>query len=441
MGRLVDKLNQQGGRLTEKLAQQKVGQPLYSEEELKTPGLFGKITGFMGMEKLGRRAASEIAKLDPQHRANLEAISKTNPELAKQLETGGVSTKQAIGSAIQTGVTTALPFARPAGLFTTAGIQGGMGATAGLGGALQEDRGILDTAKSVALGGALGAIVPSVISKAPGILKGAGEKLYRVGVPTKEATAKALQTYQAGLPTLGQRIGNFLIQNKKPSLVIKPITEAETAARKGFVGTEWQLGVQAKRAEQEIWSKIIQPALKSTKEKVNMPQFFNEVRKKLISENPDLSRRKVLLKAFEAAQSDFKKVSNISLEKLQSYKEGWAKFIPERAYKGEPIAGALNDVRIHLAQKAREKIYNILGSKVKQAYIDYGNLTSIQEAGIKTMDQLRSRSAFRQIWEMVADKILTPVSTVAGKTLYRSGEGLEFIGNAEIKNIRDLISR
>ena len=285
---------------------------------------------------------------------------------------------------------------------------------------------------------AIGAGIKTGAETTGGILKSAGKKLYSVAVPMEQSTARAIQAYQATKPTLIERISGLFSKNIKETIPA-PITEATTAARVGLAGTEWQLGVQAKRIASELWNKTIAPALSASKSPNDMRAFFSDLRDRIIAETPDLSRRKLLLKAWESMKRDYGKVNFVSDAKLQDYKSGWAKFVPEKVYQGKPIAGALNEVRNMAAQEARAIIYKKLGEGIKQAYIDYGNLQSIIEAGIKSVDPLRSKSAFRQAWEFILDKTVTPIATYGGKVLYRTGEGFEFIGGTGIKKVGDLL--
>lgn len=270
-------------------------------------------------------------------------------------------------------------------------------------------------------------------------LKAVGEKATGLGVSMEVPTRQALQTYQAAQPTLFGRVKNLVTGAKAAATGAAPTTEANTAVRLLQPGTEWQLGVHAKRVAGDLWQNTIAPSLAGTKDAVHMPTFFGGLRKQIISDTPDLSRRSTLLNALSSFQEDFGKVSNVGYLKLQAYKEGWAKFVPEKAYKGQPIAGALNEVRALAAQKARTIIYTKLGSTVKQAYIDYGNLKSIQEAGIKSVDALRSKGVTKQVWEFVMDKAVTPIATTAGKVLYKTGDGLEFLGSSGAKKVRDIV--
>lgn len=268
--------------------------------------------------------------------------------------------------------------------------------------------------------------------------KGTSEKLYRVAAPMAEKTALAMQTYEAAQPTLIGRVKNFF-KGESAKIGEAPIKESETAARQGLAGTKWGLGVQAKRAMTDLWEGKIGPALAGYGDKVNMKQFFDNVEKRIRSEVADLDRRNTLLEALKSMREDYKAVSNVSYKKLQDYKSGWAQFVPEKAYKGKPIAGAANEVRNLAAQEARTKIYDALGPEVKQAYFDYGNLDSITQIARKTTDELRSRGITRQIWEVVVDKALTPIFSGTGWTVYKTAEGIEFVGKSGVKKLGELL--
>lgn len=283
---------------------------------------------------------------------------------------------------------------------------------------------------------ALGKTIKPTTELGGKILKKTGEALTSVGVSPGEGTKLALQTYEAKQPNLSGRIKNFVTNSEVGT---KPITEANTAVRKGLAGTEWQLGVQAKKAGSSLWSDIIQPKLAEVKGKVDVKSFFNEVEKTIKEKTPELSRQNSLMEGLDALKNDYKGVKNISLEELQKFKEGWAKVIPDATYKGKPIGSALKDVKNLAAEKARSIIYKNIGEEGKQAYIDYGNLKSIEKAGIKSMDPLRSKGWTRQVWEAVVDKAVTPVTSFGGKVLYKTGEGLEFLGDKGAKTVGEVI--
>lgn len=278
-----------------------------------------------------------------------------------------------------------------------------------------------------------------LIETAGKTLKGAGESAYRLTVPPSESTAEKLMSYDAKQPNLLGRIKNFV--TNKPE-VGKPITEANTAARKGLVGTEYQLGVQAKKAASDLWNTAIAPKLDQVKGQVNMKSFFDQVEKDIVKNTKELNRRNALKEALNALRDNYKNVGTVNLKKLQEYKEGFAKFLPDSSYKGKPIGAALKEVQNIAAKKARDVIYNYIGPEGRQAYLDYGNLQSIIESGKKSITgDLAKKSLSRDIWQVIMDKAVTPVATVGGQILYKTGEGLEFIGKKGAKTVKDVIGK
>lgn len=263
--------------------------------------------------------------------------------------------------------------------------------------------------------------------------KGAGEGLYKATISTEPSTVDAMIKYDKAQPTLIQRLFGA------KSVGTKPITEANTAVRQGLAGTEYQLGVQAERAGDKIYKTIIQPKLAPVKNAVNMRTFISELEKD-IKKVPGLSERNNLLNGLAKFKEDYGKVGTISAEKLQQYKADWAKFLPDSVYKGKPIANALKAVNDLAASKARNIIYKIVGEEGKQAYFDYGNLKSITEAGKKSvLGNVNQKTGFRLAWQTFMDKAVTPVATIGGKILYKTGEGLEFIGKSGAKKVSDII--
>ena len=280
--------------------------------------------------------------------------------------------------------------------------------------------------------------VKPAIASTGRVLKESGREAYSTTITPQETTSRAMMVYDAKQPNLVNRVRNFL---KGKEVGNKPITEADTAARYGLVGTEYRLGVQAKQVAQQIWDDIVSPRLNKVKGKIRMKSFLGEIEKD-INRTPDLTRRGVLREALDVIKEDYKKVGGFSLSKLQNYKEGWAEFVPEGAYKGKPIGAAVKEVHSLMADRARQLIYKYAGADIKQAYIDYGNLKSIEKAGLKsTIGEPSAKSFSRNIWEFVMNKAVTPVATMAGKVLYRTGEGLEFIGDPGAKTVGEVVNR
>lgn len=266
------------------------------------------------------------------------------------------------------------------------------------------------------------------------ILKGVGKTAAQIFIPKSDAEAGILQSYKANNSLL-DRIGTIVSGTGTKS----PSTAASSAFDKGIMGTESMMGVQAKRAQSAIWSKVISPALDQAKDPVDMDKFFSDAETSIKSENPELGRQNTLLNALDSVKEDYSGVKTQTVKQLQKLKEGWADFVPEKAYKGQPIAGAYNDVRNTLASQARKYIYNAVPSNVKQAYLDYGNLHGITALGRKAMTGAvkgGTGTSLKNIMEMLT----IPIGTVGGQTLYKVGQLGEFTGAAGARTLEDLLN-
>lgn len=275
-------------------------------------------------------------------------------------------------------------------------------------------------------------VISAAVPLASPFLKLAGRKITEAVIPLSAKEAKMIQAYKANTPFWSRVMSGLEGESKAP------VTAGKTVFEKGLAGTESMIGVQAKKASNNIWSKIINPALENSKVSQSMPVFWKEVEAKIIKDNPELSRRNGLLKALEALKEDYKGINTATMKDLQNFKEGWAKFVPEKAYRGENIAGNFNDVKNTAAGIARSKLYNNLGPEAKQAYIDYGNLQGIQKLGQKAMTGSKAKGGFGGFWSGIKDMLLTPVGTIGGRVLYKTSEGVEFIGKKGAKTISDL---
>ena len=201
---------------------------------------------------------------------------------------------------------------------------------------------------------------------------------------------------------------------------------------------EKMIGVKAKRAASNIWDNVIAPVLDNTKETVNMQGFLNELGSQ-IDEIPELSRNAELQAAFKALKNDYANVGDVSYKTLQKFKEGWAKRIPEKAYKGKPIGSAFREIQNMAADLARNKIYKIFPEDTgRVAYIDYGNLVNLQQMGQKAMTGAKLKSGAGSFITGIYDKVIIPIATTGGLALYRTGEGLQFVGRAGAKVLGDL---
>lgn len=359
----------------------------------------------------------------------------------KQLAEGNIektTIKEGIGSALQIGALTT-PIGRGASFIknlVTGGIQGG----AMLGGeAATKDKGAGEIAKETAKGTVLG----TAFSAAGKAISSLGKGIYKFIIPRGAREADLLQAYKANTPFLERVM--MAAQGKSRT----PITAGETAFQsevpgqvfnmQGLRGTETQLGIQARKAATNIWGELVKPSLDQSGVEVSMPKFFAQLEEKIVKENADLSRQKALLEALDAMKEDYSGITNVPLAKLQEFKEGWAQLVPDKAYRGKPIAGAFRDVQNQAADLARHSIYDALGPEVKRAYIDYGNLKAIQEIGVKAMTGGKLKGGAGSFLSGLYEMALTPVATIGGLTVYRTGQGIVLIGAPGVGTIGDLL--
>ena len=278
----------------------------------------------------------------------------------------------------------------------------------------------------------------TLAGKSGQLLKGTGEAAYGLTVTPTIKTAQRIVTYEAKQPTLLGRIKNF-VKGVEP-VGKKPVTEANTAARLGLTGTEKGLAVEGKRAADGLWKEVVAPAIKQSKTTVDMKQFINELRSSIKTSVAELGRRADLLESVDAFADAYKNVGKISLSKLQDYKSGWTKFLPEKAWKGKAIGTSFKEVQNLAGHKAGAIIRENMDDVARTAYQDWGNLQSIIESGTKSLTgDAAKKSLGRNVWEFVMDKAVTPVATYGGKVLYRTGEGLEFWGKTGAKTVKDVI--
>lgn len=362
-------------------------------------------------------------------------------ETAKSQIGGALPTVGAIGGGILGGAAGAAaglptgPGAIAAG-YAGAVAGSGLGAAAGesaneaLTGQKQQPAQI---AKQGGIYAGLEAIGGPVISALGKVTEAAGAGIAKMFIPKSETEAGTLQAYKAGTSFM-DRVGNVLSGGGN-----KPSTAASTAFDKGLVGTESMMGVQAKRAQGKIWNSVVEPALDQSTDKVDMNNFFQTASDQISKNTNDPTREKMLQNALESVKEDFGNVDNVSMKQLQKYKEGWAEFVPEKSYKGQPIAGALNEVRSVLADSARQQIYNSLGDNVKQAYLDYGNLSGITKLGQKAMAGSGFKGGAGQLAHSLWEMATVPAGTIGGQTLYKVGQVGEFVGKPGARTLRDLL--
>lgn len=274
-----------------------------------------------------------------------------------------------------------------------------------------------------------------VLAGAGKALSGVAKGTYKaLSVPLSAREANILQAYKAKVPFTDRMEAVVGGASKAPN------TAANTAFKNGFWGTESMIGTQARKAKQGLWDDVISPALKRSQTPVDMPALFKEAETNIVKNTPELGDQNARLEALKAIQEEYQAKPTATMEELQHFKEGWASHVPEKSYNGKDITQTYNNVRAELADAAREKIYGDLGPEAKQAYFDYGNLKSIAEWGQKAMTGGKFKGGAGSFISAMKDAVLTPIATVAGHAVYKTGEGIEFIGPPGARYLSDLFN-
>lgn len=281
---------------------------------------------------------------------------------------------------------------------------------------------------------AIGGPAASLLGKG---IKAVGRGVAKAVIPKSMQESERILGFKAANP-LWERVKNVFTGAKTKG--VEPITAGETAFQKGLLGPESWVGTQAKRESKQIWKEVLEPKIDASKTQHDMTKFFDEVEKQIVKDNTELGRQADLKEALAAMREEYAGKTVASTRDMQSFKEGWAKFVPEKAYRGKPIAGSYKEVQNIAASKAREILYKEVGEEGKQAFIDYGNLQALEELGAKAIQEgTLPVGGTATLMQHLLQKVAIPVGTVGGQTIYKVGEGIEIIGGPGAKTVRDVV--
>lgn len=223
----VQQLKQSGigdTRILRDLLSIKSDTQLVGEDDMKTRGILGGVSQFLGVEPIARGLGTALARKDPQFQRNLQTLEEQGQAgSADVLRRGGLNSGQVVGSAASTALN--LPaaglggFLRGASKLKKGGALVGGGAAAGAAGGLQET----GTAEGTIKGAQIGAIAaPALV----GGLKGA-QAMSRIlfkSLPNKAAsviTGKPIEVIE----TLAERPNEALKGIDNPTGALKEATD------------------------------------------------------------------------------------------------------------------------------------------------------------------------------------------------------------------------
>ena len=264
------------------------------------------------------------------------------------------------------------------------------------------------------------------------IPKSFGESVYKSGFTPSTAEAEKILAYEASKPDMFSSLYGAGAIKGNPSF--KPITVSDTALRRGIAGTEKQLGVQAKQVADALYREEISPAVKGIKGDITKDELFSPLIER-IAGITDPTKKKAYENAFEALSEDYATIAKFSYEQAQKLKSELDEFTPAKVFKGQDVANEFRMLQNDMANTIRQKTYEALSDiNIRQKYIDYGNLQELKKVGVKAISDGGTKGGFGSFWTSVYDKLLTPVKTVGGKTLYNIGGKLEVIAPKGLEN-------
>ena len=259
--------------------------------------------------------------------------------------------------------------------------------------------------------------------------KGVGESVYKSGITPTVAEAERIQGYNAKVPFL-TRVRDTLTGNTSAQT---PVTRGDTALEKGIAGREKDIGVQATREADRLYTQKIAPAVKASKEVVTKDDLFAPIAKR-IADTVEPGRKQALQEAFDAIQDEYKNHSTWSLEEGQKLKSELDQFTPEKVFRGKSVVNEYRTLQNDMANAIRQKTYGALKDvNIRKDYLDYGNLAELRKLGVKALTNASGKGGFGSFWTGAYDAATVPVKTIGGQVLYRVGNKLEFVGQKGLK--------
>jgi hypothetical protein len=362
------------------------------EIEKQTPeakeSLSKKAEVALGAATLGVPAvgASKIPQIAPK---TLETIRKVSPTAAKLVQ--GV---------------------RGAGTAGVAGIEAGGVFTIATEGELPSIR---ESGINAAIGvGAVGA---------GNLLKNVGGKVFKSAFAANTKEAELLQDFAVG------------------RLKESPRTKAVTALEKGLIGTEKQIGIKAGKVGDKL-GKEVTGFLNKSDEVITGDELLIPVLDE-ISSIPEGVRRNQLLKGFEAfiEANPNLLTGSISLKEAQALKRELAKHLPQKAFRGEEVGAALNEVKNKVSKNIRTLTYNKLAEEgAKQKYLDWSNLIQLEDLSKNVFKKKGFKAGPAELAGSIWNAVTTPIQTVGGKTIYEVG-GVLIEGPAGAVKLSDILEQ
>ena len=276
-----------------------------------------------------------------------------------------------------------------------------------------------------------------------------GEKLYETAFSKSQNEARLLQNYQINKKFLQDELAKAKGTSEftKIQEQIKILDEhapklaSESAIERGVMGTEKMIGRQVGVEKMHLWKNRVEPALKSSPDKITKEELFKLAEETVVSE-AEPARKAAFQRAFESLQEDYANFKSADLLSANKIKTSLDKFTPAKIFKGQDVANEINMLKADMADAIRLKTYTSLKDlNIREAYRDYANLKQLEDVGIKALTEAGYKGGFGNFWTSLWNATVTPIKTVGGQILYKVGNKLQFLGDKGIKTMGEHLDK
>lgn len=281
------------------------------------------------------------------------------------------------------------------------------------------------------LGAAGAALAPAVwlwwLYGAWKVVKEVGKKVYWLTLPPTQAEAEAIQSYDAGT-------SDYKPRTAVDTALDQPIIQKWGRTISSKVGQMWTRGgiwVQSEAQASNLWKWQVKPMLQQSQKTVNIQSLIDEMKPEVIKmakEDPDkLKELKVAWTKLRKAFSS-EKYQALNMESTQNLKSGLQQRTPVKFFKWKEITNAYRELRGKLSSKLVKTLHSNLaeefGVDSAQMYQDYANLKWLSKIWPNALTQSWRKQGFWGFVSWAVDTLWTPISTTAGKLMYKWWEAM-----------------
>lgn len=273
------------------------------------------------------------------------------------------------------------------------------------------------------------AAIPPALYGAGSIMKSAGKGIYWLTFPKSKQEAEAIQNYKAGL---SKTKPTTTVQTAVESGILPKIKQIQNnplnALMPNMAGGKEKIGIDAKIWADQLWKKVVWPALEKSQSKVNIPSIFDKMAESIKASKVGELRKSELLEGLDALREDYRTIGVDTLDMMwaQNEKSTLREFLPQKMFKWKDVASSYNQVKWMFADElqniTQDTISKESGINAAKEYRNYANFKKIADEGATEMTKARFRAGFGNLVSTVVDKITTPFTTTAGKGMYKLGE-------------------